>query len=462
MRLISSRFLVAASFGTMAAGLGAPSLSAQTIDPNAVLDERTASLTWMEGEAAQDDGQPEADVKPTPRVPLSAQAGTQAAQTSPVQVEIPASSASVPVVQDLPRFTPATSRALLDALPMLTAEGLDPADYPAAPLRTALASGDSAAIDRAARDLFRKVAEDLRSGHTPESARVEWLATDPDIQRFPTELVMREAMDGRPVAEIFASLLPTHADYAALRAALAQETDPSRRAKIRANMDRWRWLPRDLGEQYLMVNVPEYQVRLMMNGNVARSYRAIVGKPGRTATPQLIESVEGVVFNPTWTVPQSIVVGEGLGQRVLNNPAWAKARGYTATRGENGYISVVQQPGPNNSLGRMKLDMPNAHAIFLHDTPARNLFGQRDQALSHGCVRTENALELAYTMMILGEGGNVEEAAAIAASGEYTRVGFQKEIPIYISYFTLAPGADGSLTSFNDIYDRDGPVLASL
>src|SRR5690606_41459274 len=103
------------------------------------------------------------------------------------------------------------------------------------------------------------------------------------------------------------------------------------------------------------------------------------GQPGRTATPQLVETVEGVIFNPTWTVPESIVKGEGLGARVLNNPAWARANGYTANRGANGYVSVVQKSGPGNSLGQMKLDMPNPHAIFLHDTPARNLFANANR-----------------------------------------------------------------------------------
>src|SRR5690606_10733901 len=148
----------------------------------------------------------------------------------------------------------------------------------------------------------------------------------------------------------------------------------------------------------------EFQPRLTVNNKIIRTYRTIVGKPGRTATPQLAETVEGVIFNPTWTVPQSIVKGEGLGARALNNPGWARANGYKVTRGANGYVGVVQQPGPNNSLGLMKLDMPNPHAIFLHDTPSRNLFAQDDRALSHGCIRTERALELAMTIAILGQG----------------------------------------------------------
>ena len=227
-------------------------------------------------------------------------------------------------------------------------------------------------------------------------------------------------------------------------------------------MDRWRWLQRDLGGQYLLTNVPEFQLRLTVNNIIIRTYRTIVGKPGRTATPQLAETVEGVIFNPTWTVPQSIVKGEGLGARVLGNPAWARANGYRGTRGENGFITVVQQPGPGNSLGMMKLDMPNPHAIFLHDTPSRGLFQNASRALSHGCVRVERALELAMTIAILGQGAGRDEAVAISTSGEYTRVPVKKSMPVYITYFTMARDIDGELKTFNDIYGRDAPVLASF
>jgi murein L,D-transpeptidase YcbB/YkuD len=234
------------------------------------------------------------------------------------------------------------------------------------------------------------------------------------------------------------------------------------RKMIRANMDRWRWLARDLGSQYLMTNVPEFQLRLTVNDRIMQTYKTVVGKPGSTATPQLAESVEGVIFNPTWTVPQSIVKGEGLGAKVLGNPAWAQRAGYKATKGANGWVSVVQQPGPGNSLGLMKLDMPNRHAIFLHDTPSRSLFGNANRALSHGCIRTERATELAITLAILQGGLSAQEGVDLIKGGEYTKVGFQKEMPVYITYFTMAQDIDGKLSTFADIYDRDAPVLASF
>jgi len=110
----------------------------------------------------------------------------------------------------------------------------------------------------------------------------------------------------------------------------------------------------------------------------------------------------------------------------------------------------------------MKLDMPNPHAIFLHDTPNRNLFDNDQRALSHGCIRTERALELAMTIAILGQGASKEEAVEIARSGEYTRVPVTRSMPVYITYFTMARDIDGELRTFDDIYGRDAPVLAAL
>jgi murein L,D-transpeptidase YcbB/YkuD len=355
-------------------------------------------------------------------------------------------------------------RALVSFIENIAAEGLDPADYDLQALRTALVSGPSEELDALASKNFVWLVEDLRDGRTPMDAREQWFVTDPDRDRYRTGDLLTQALESGDISGTLAQLTPTHPDYARLKTALAKtpETKEKRRKLIRANMDRWRWLARDLGSKYLLTNVPEYQLRLTVNNTIISSYRTIVGKPGRTATPQLAEKVEGVVFNPTWTVPQSIVVGEGLGEKVLNNPNWAKQKGYVATRGAGGWIGVVQQPGPTNSLGRMKLEMPNRHAIFFHDTPSRNLFANDMRALSHGCIRTERALELAITMAIVGKAATKEEAVEIATSGEYTKVMMESEFPAYITYFTIASDIDGEMKTFKDIYGRDAPVLASL
>ncbi|HSG33506.1 MAG TPA: L,D-transpeptidase family protein [Sphingomonadaceae bacterium] len=391
--------------------------------------------------------------------------------------DLKAETIAQPVVQPLPgqvdengqplpevqQWNVIDARALYLTLAGIGAEGLDPADYQIDQLLQAIEGGPGDELNEIASRAFRWLVEDLRDGRTPMDSRKQWFVVDPDRDRFPTARLMADALENHDVAGVVALLEPSHPDYAALREALAgtPPEDKERIALIRANMDRWRWLSRDLGQQYLITNVPEFQLRLTVKDQIIRTYRTIVGKPGKSATPQLAEIVEGVIFNPTWTVPQSIVKGEGLGARVLNNPAWARAQGYTATRGENGYVSVVQQPGPANSLGLMKLDMPNPHAIFLHDTPSRQLFQRDERALSHGCIRTERALELGLTMAILG-GTDKDEAVAISTSGKYTRVPLEKTFPVYITYFTMGRDIEGKLKTFEDIYDRDAPVLASL
>lgn len=395
--------------------------------------------------------QPGSDTPAQPAPPPAAPAAAVAPATT--------AAADVPM-----KWSRADADALLSLIEGIGSEGLDSADYQMQALAAAIAAGEGDALDQQATRSFSWLIEDLRDGRTPMEARKQWFVVDPDPDVLPTRQVMAEALTAQDIAGVVAKLAPTVPDYAELKQALAAtpKANKARIALIRANMDRWRWLARDLGSQYLLTNVPEYQLRLTVNNKIIRTYKTIVGKPGKTATPQLAEIVEGVIFNPTWTVPQSIVKGEGLGARLLANPASARAQGYAVTRAANGFVNVVQQPGKNNSLGLMKLDMPNEHAIFLHDTPSRHLFDQDNRALSHGCIRTERAQELAITMALLGKGAAKDEAVAISVSGKYTKVPLQKTFPVYITYFTMGRSIDGELTTFNDIYGRDAPVLASF
>tara|TARA_B100001057_G_scaffold97457_1_gene94247 strand:- start:825 stop:2252 length:1428 start_codon:yes stop_codon:yes gene_type:complete len=377
------------------------------------------------------------------------------------------------IVQQLPvlvrEWSIAQARDLLAFIPTVEAEGLVPSDYRPAELRMAIDSGEGAALNEMASEIFVWLVEDLRDGRTPMDARRQWFVVDPDPDVLPSHRLLEAAVESGDIAGTLTALNPVSPDYARLKEELAVTTDPAKRKLIRANMDRWRWLARDLGKQYLLANVPEYQLRLTVNDKIIKHYRVVVGKPGRTATPQLAEMVEAVIFNPTWTVPQSIVKGEGLGAKVLNNPGWARANGYKATKGANGWITVVQQPGPGNSLGLMKLDMPNPHAIFFHDTPAKALFARDKRALSHGCIRVQGARELAMTMAMLGNADSREdlpviqqEVSEITASRKYTRYPMEKQWPAYITYFTYGVDVNGELRRFDDIYGRDAPVLAAL
>ena len=411
-----------------------------------------------------------AAAQPQSILPSPAPSPATSPTTAPVAAPVAAPATAPVIIAQLPVDEPVVSwtvgdaKALLGVIEGIDADGLIPADYQPDALRTAIGTGPGLALDAQASRSFAWLVEDMRDGRTRIDSRDQWFVIDTDVDNNPTSAVMGRALASHDVPGAVSALLPTTPDYGALKGmlALTPKADKAKRNLIRINMDRWRWLPRELGKYYLLTNVPEFQLRLTVDNSIIRSYRTIVGKVGKTATPQLAAVVQGVVFNPTWTVPQSIVKGEGLGARLIGNPASALRQGYKATRSKDGTITVVQQPGPTNSLGLMKLDMPNEHAIYIHDTPARGLFGQAYRALSHGCVRTERATELGMTMAILGSGKTTDELVAIATSGKYTRVPMTKTFPVYIMYFTMASDINGKLGTFPDLYKRDTAVLAAF
>lgn len=377
---------------------------------------------------------------------------------SPVVQPLPAP--STPVIPTIsPTWSIENASKLVAVIEGIGALGLVPADYDPVGLRAAITTGEGVALNDFATTAFTKLIVDVRDGRTPYSARVQWFVKDPDAAATPTRAVIDSALATREIAGTIASLEPTHADYTSLKTMLAASKDPAKIATIRTNLERWRWLPRDLGTRYVFVNVPEYQVRVVGKGKNIATYKAIVGAP-KTATPQLSETAVGMIIHPTWTVPRSIIK-ESVGGLIARSPGAARAQGYRWT-GSGANLSVVQDFGPGNSLGAMKMDMPNPHAIFLHDTPGKHLFAKPVRALSHGCIRTERATEFAILMSILQAGTDHREAAEIFKAGLNHRIPFTTPVQVYINYFTLASTGDGKLNSFADVYGRDKPVIASL
>ena len=216
-------------------------------------------------------------------------------------------------------------------------------------------------------------------------------------------------------------------------------------------MDRWRWLPRDLGQKYIIVNVPGFHATLVENGVTRWKHRAIAGAV-KTPTPQLSALATGVILNPWWEVPKSIE-GEVRGKR-----------GYVPVKGKDGKVQRWRQPpGPANALGKVKFVMPNSEAIYLHDTNARSRFSSRMRALSHGCVRTEHILDL--TAELLSDDGGEwtkEKIDEVLASNKTVEAKFVKPVPVYIVYFSSAALVDGQLVDYPDLYNRDPKVLAAL
>jgi murein L,D-transpeptidase YcbB/YkuD len=325
-------------------------------------------------------------------------------------------------------------------------EGLDPADYNMAALRDAIETkGDM--LDGVATATFLKLAGDLMFGHVRGDDRIDWHVKDDSWNVYDQQALLDRAVKG-DVAETLDGLLPTHPQYAALKGLLGDSSvDAKTRDRIRINLDRWRWLPRDLGSKYVIVNVPAYTVALVENGQTLNRRRAVAGAL-KTPTPQLSAVITGAIFNPWWEVPSSIAA---------------------SVAGKKGYVSVPngkgvrwrQPPGPSNALGRVKLVMGNPYAIYLHDTNAKNLFNKQARAYSHGCIRTEDAVGFAETLLD-GTDWDHAKVGQTVASGKTVQANLAAPVPVYIVYFTVAATSDGPPMSYSDMYGRDGKVLAAL
>jgi murein L,D-transpeptidase YcbB/YkuD len=181
----------------------------------------------------------------------------------------------------------------------------------------------------------------------------------------------------------------------------------------------------------------------------------IVGKR-TTPTPQFDAMVSGVIVNPWWDVPQSIV-RESVGRQLRTNPAQPRARGYVMAAGR-----IRQAPGPANALGQVKLVMPNPYSVYLHDTPGQTLFDEDVRAFSHGCIRVQDALGLAASLLRETEGWNRAHIDQAVSRGRPLQIDLRTPIPVYVGYFTAAAEESGDIVTFPDIYGRDGPVVASL
>jgi murein L,D-transpeptidase YcbB/YkuD len=361
---------------------------------------------------------------------------------------LPPPPALPPVVWDL-----VSAQDLLYYIEQISKEGLNPTDYDPAGLAAAIKTGDPLVVSKEATDRFGRLSSDLALGHVKRSARVDWFVTDGDLDSARQDALLRSALAQHNVSAALNGLLPTHPQYAALKAALEMTpaSDSAKIARIRLNMDRWRWLPRDLGQKYIIVNVPSFYATLVENGANRWKQRAVAGKLS-TPTPQLNATALGVILNPWWEVPKSIE-HEAAGKK-----------GFVPFIGPDGKIQRWRQPpGPTNALGQIKFVMPNSKAIYLHDTNARSRFNSDVRALSHGCVRTQHILDLATLLLGDDDGPWTPERIKAAVDSKKTvQANFVKPLPVYIVYFSSAALLDGSIVDYKDLYGRDSLALAAL
>jgi murein L,D-transpeptidase YcbB/YkuD len=266
-----------------------------------------------------------------------------------------------------------------------------------------------------------------------------------------------------------AGLKPDGVIGAATIRKMVGHTSKDKIGKVVIAMEQARWLPNDLGQRYVFINQPAFQVYYHDHGVEQFSMRVVVGSRSNQ-TYFFQDQIETVEFNPYWGVPQSIIINEML-PHLRQDPSYLDRLGYEVSvngravsssnvdwYGSTQNVSVRQPPSGDNALGDLKILFPNSHAIYMHDTPSKSFFQRDMRALSHGCVRLAEPRKMAAAVM----GTTIEDINARIAAGQNVAAKVPAKIPVYVSYFTAWPNKDGKVEFFDDVYGRDDAMLKAF
>ena len=237
---------------------------------------------------------------------------------------------------------------------------------------------------------------------------------------------------------------------------------------VLANMERWRWLPRDLGtpslgNAYVILNIPDYTLKVMQHGGQVWTTRVVTGKPGIHATPLLSETMKFITVNPTWNVPPSIIYNEYL-PALQQDPTVLQRMGLRLDRANDGSIHISQPPGEANALGRIRFNFPNKFLVYQHDTPDKYLFAKEERAFSHGCMRVQNPDQYAYVLLNIAlpnDHYTPEKVRSMYGNSEID-LKFPTPIPVNITYQTAFVDDAGKLQFRKDVYGRDATMISML
>lgn len=318
------------------------------------------------------------------------------------------------------------------------------------------------------------------SGPRVKTLRARLAATidllDPDIESETFDDALKQATI---VFQKRHGLDPDGVVGRATRAALNVSVE-SRIAQIMLNMERWRWMPDDLGERHVLVNIPAFSLQGIENGRIRTEMRVVVGKEYRR-TPVFSDRISYLELNPFWHVPPKIAANDVL-PKILADPTYVTSAGFSVLDGWGANARTLdpaaiewsalgpgkfpyklrQNPGPQNALGRVKFMFPNKHDVYLHDSPARELFGRTLRTFSSGCIRVERPLDLAAFVLDDQAGwrrADIEQAIA----GKDTRiVRLDTPVPVHLTYFTAWSSEDGTVNFRQDIYGRDSALAKAL
>ena len=326
-----------------------------------------------------------------------------------------------------------------------------------------------------------KYARYARGGRANPASLSKILDQEPPI-RDPKIVLAEISVLSTPDAYL-QSLHPKHEQFQNLRKALvkarggdgAKPASPGDIQRIVINMERWRWMPEDLGKIYVQDNVPEYMLYVVKDGKTIHADKIVVGLL-RYATPVFSADLKSIVFNPEWTVPPTIVRENLLpnlrgggwfgGSSVLREHGLkVKYNGRVVDPGSinwgsvnMGSVAFVQAPGPTNVLGKLKFVYPNKHMVYMHDTIKRGLFKPAMRAEGHNCIRMERPGKLAEILLAEDQGWDENKVQDLLAKGYDSAVNLQHPVPVHTTYFTATADADGKVATFADVYGLDKKV----
>jgi len=379
------------------------------------------------------------------------------------------------------------------------ADGLDPEAYhvDATATQGELSSRENAAeFDIQLTNAMLAYIHDMRGGRlSPDQAGFN--VGLPPVA-FDASLILSHALANHSLATLPSAVAPPHPEYARLKNALARyrnlatsgmrqqiapqdasvsvadvpdsDASPIRRIQddtnvpasarsdeIVANMERWRWLPRPFEDTYVEVNTADATLRVVHHGQVVLASRVITGKRS-SPTPVFKAAITGVTVNPPWNIPNNIARNE-IWPKERRHPGYLASHHMVMDRARGG---LRQLPGPGNSLGQIKLEMPNRFDAYLHDTPSRSLFTKEDRHLSHGCMRVEQIQPLASFVLSGDTQAALDKIRAAMTTRATQRFSIDRPIPVYVLYWTAIADNDGSVQFRPDVYGRDAKVLAAL
>jgi murein L,D-transpeptidase YcbB/YkuD len=278
---------------------------------------------------------------------------------------------------------------------------------------------------------------------------------------------LNRAISTARVRDTLEELAPTHPQYKGLQAALAAEKDhpDGHVEQLKMNLERWRWAPRDLGDRYILVNVPAYQMQVMEHDRPVLAMRVIVGSK-ENPTPLFSDDMTYIVFSPYWNIPESIIRKETI-PHMVKDPDYLE-RNHIEVVGTNGKdvmdpkavdwsndaeverLHFRQEPGPENALGLVKFIFPNHFNVYLHDTPQDKLFSKPVRALSHGCIRIENPVALAHYVLRDQPEWTPERISEAMNAKRERAVTLKDRLPVHIGYWTAWVEPDGKTVTYTD------------